>query len=251
MVFQLATIAFMFPVVVVAYAANAGIGVGAALVAVTVGSNVLPVRELLPVILPLSIITTGYLAYRERRHIARSLLLRQIIPSMSIGLLMGLACLNLLNGVNLKVPLGVAVVLMSGWQLIGLFRESGKMTAMPPMKARFLLLLAGVVHAVYTTGGPLLAYSVSRSEMSKSAFRATMCMVLVAMNSALVLAFLWRGRFSAGTIETTLPLILALPLGIRIGEWFHRRFSERTFKVITYSILIGSGVSLIVSSALA
>ncbi len=248
MVFELSHIVMLFPVVVLAYAANAGIGVGAALVAVTLGSNVLPVRDLIPVILPLSIITTGYLAFRERQHIAVNLLVRRILPAMGVGLLIGVACLSPLGSINLKAPLGIAVMILSGWQLISLFAAHRTSKPMTTLKFRLFLVLAGIVHAVYTTGGPLLAYSVSRSDLSKAVFRATMCMVLVSTNSALALAFFWADRFSIEMIKISAPLVLALPIGIYAGEWFYHRFSEKVFKIVTYTILIGSGISLVISS---
>lgn len=248
MVFQISNIVFLFPVVVLAYATNAGIGIGAAIVAVTLGSNFIDVFELLPIILPLSVITTGYLAVRERHNIEMNLLFRRIIPNMGLGMGLGIILMPFLDGMNLKAILGVLVILLSVWQLLNLFVVKSSPKPVSSVKSGLFQLLAGIVHAIYTTGGPLLAYSVSRCNLPKKTFRATMCAVLVLLNLLLIVAFSIAHRFNAETLKTTLPLIIALPVGIKAGEWIYNRFSEKTFKLTVYLILIGSGISLLVNS---
>ena len=63
-----------------AYAVEAMTGFGSIVISLSLGALLLPIPDLLPVLVPLNIVMTGYLAFKYRRHIDRSTLLRVVLP---------------------------------------------------------------------------------------------------------------------------------------------------------------------------
>ncbi len=239
-------ILILAPIVFVAYANEALTGFGAAVIAVTLGAHFYPLDQLVPVLVPLNVIVTGYIALRHRSHIDGSLLLKRVFPFMITGLLVGVVLFPFLRGMALKKLLGYLVVFFAGRELVllmGKNRRKGR--ALSPPKAGIIQLLAGVVHAFYATGGPLLVYSLGRLELPKAVFRPTLCAVWATLNTILILVFALKGRINPASIEMSALLLPLLPAGILVGEWLHHRINERHFRLIIYALLLISGATLI------
>lgn len=235
------------PIVFVAYANEALTGFGAAVIAVTLGAHFYPLDQLVPVLVPLNVIVTGYISIRHRSNIDRDLLLKRIFPFMIAGLLIGVALFPFLQGMALKKLLGILVVLFAGRELvllIGKFQNQGRPLSLS--KAGIIQFVAGVVHAFYATGGPLLVYSVGRLELPKKVFRPTLCAVWATLNTILILVFVLKGRINAVSLEMTALLIPLLPAGILVGEWLHNRINEHHFRLLIYGLLLISGATLII-----
>ena len=234
------------PFVFLAYATEALTGFGAALVAVTLGAHFYPIDRLVPVLVPLNVIVTGYIALRHRKEIDLDLLLKRILPFMGCGVVVGTLLFPLLQGPYLKRILGVFIIVFAGRELLLLrFKpQGGKPFGLLVTGA--WQLLAGIVHAFYTTGGPPLVYSISRLNLPKGVFRATLCTVWATMNLIMIVIFSTGGRIDGESLALTGSLLPILPLGILAGEFFHGRINERGFRVFIYCLLLVSGVALLV-----
>ena len=238
-------ILILAPFVLLAYTNEAITGFGAALIVITLGANFIPIDILVPVVVPLNVIVTATVAYRHRQDIDRRLLLTQIIPFMGAGLVAGILIYPLMKGVALKWLLGVFVLVFSGRQLWLLYSGRDGGNPISTFQAGFWQILAGITHAFYSAGGPLLTYSISRLNLPKGRFRATLCAVWAMMNSALIVFFVLNGRLNTQTIKITVPLVILLPVGIRLGEWLHDRIGEQAFRVFIYGLLFLSGFPLV------
>ncbi|HCS25933.1 MAG TPA: sulfite exporter TauE/SafE family protein, partial [Spongiibacteraceae bacterium] len=75
--------------VFVAYTIETITGFGSIVIALSLGALLLPISLMLPVLVPLNICMTGYLAVRHRRNIHWPTLLKLILPMMAIGTLLG------------------------------------------------------------------------------------------------------------------------------------------------------------------
>jgi uncharacterized membrane protein YfcA len=234
------------PIVLVAYANEALTGFGAAVIAVTLGAHFYPLDQLVPVLVPLNVIVTGYISIRHRSHIDRDLLLKRVFPFMITGLLIGVVLFPLLRGIALKKLLGLLVVFFAGREfvlLIGKIQSRGR--PLSTAKAGIIQVMAGVVHAFYATGGPLLVYSIGRLELPKKVFRPTLCAVWATLNTILVLIFVLKGRINMVSMELTALLFPLLPAGILVGEWLHDRINEHHFRLVIYGLLLFAGLTLI------
>lgn len=236
-----ADILYLIPVIVLAYTTNAMLGFGAPLLAIALGSNFIPIDQLVPVLVPLSIIVPGFIVLKHRSDVQVDLLLTQVLPFMGGGLFVGLLIYPFLKGIDLEAVLGGILVVVSARELLALRKSATEVVPKSKIISNLWQILAGMTHAVYITGGPLLVYSVSQLRMDKGTFRATLSTVWVCLNIILAIIFVLNGRLNIGTIKITLPLIAILPVGILIGEWLHNHFNPDVFKVLIYSLLLCSG----------
>lgn len=235
------------PIILLAYTTEVLTGFGATLVAVTLGAHFYPIDRWVPVLVSLNIFVTGYVAFRYRTKSEKALLFKSILPYMGAGLLVGLALFPLLRGIALKRLLGLMVTVFAARELFRLIRGVHSCRrSLPPFQTALWQILAGIAHAFYATGGPPLVYAISRLNLPKSVFRATMCTVWASMNAFLIVVFSLNGRINPESLKMTAWLLPVLPIGILLGEWLHNRVNEHQFRVFIYCLLLVSGVTLVV-----
>jgi uncharacterized membrane protein YfcA len=105
------------------------------------------------------------------------------------------------------------------------------------------MLGAGVMHGLFSTGGPLLVWALGQSIPEKRAFRATLSCVWLVLGCALTTAYAANGHLHGATLRATLALLPVLGVAILAGEWAHQRLDERRFRVLVYALLLATGVS--------
>ena len=230
-------------IVALAFAAEATTGFGATVIALALGIHLFPLGELLPVFVPLGLFVSSWLALRGRAHVDRRLLLKRILPWMGLGLGVGLLVFERASHELLRKAFGAFVVGLASLELWRLLRESQVAREIPPPAATAALLGAGVMHGMFSTGGPLLVWALGKTLPEKRAFRATLSCVWLALGSALTAAYALGGRLDGGTLRATAALLPVLGVAIGVGEWAHHRLDERRFRVLVYALLLASGVS--------
>jgi uncharacterized protein len=230
----------------IAYSIEAITGFGSIVIALSMGALLLPIEEMLPVLVPLNICMTGYLATKHRQHIHWPTLLKLILPLMVGGTLTGYLLRPWLGDKTLQLLFGALVIWFSGRELIRIFRglnagQHGQWWT------RSWMFLAGITHGLFASGGPLLVYALSGAQLSKSAFRATLITVWLSLNGMLTVVFALDG-----TLQPSLPrvgmLLPVLVAGVVIGEILHHRVNEQRFRQIVYAMLLVTGVLLIATT---
>ncbi len=232
-------------IMLLAYTGEAMVGFGSTVVGVTLGAHVWPIDSLVPVIVPLHVVVNGYVALRHRRHIDTDLLIWRILPFMGVGVLVGLAIFPLIRGPALQKIFAALVVVFTAREFVLLFAGSTARRSMAGTEIAVWQVLAGVIHGIYATGGPLLVYSLTRRALPKAAFRSTLCAVWAVLNAILTATFILNGRIDAVSWKITLALLPVAPLGIFAGQWLHNKVSERLFRICICLLLFVSGMSLL------
>lgn len=228
-------------IVLGAFAVEAATGFGATVIAVSLAVHLFPLDELLPVIVPLGLVLSASIAWRERAHTDRRLLLRRILPLMGLGLAIGLAVFEQASNAALQRAFGGFVVAVAALEL---WRGRAPATrALPPAASGAALLGAGVVHGLFSTGGPLLVWALGRAPIAKRVFRATLSTVWVVMGAALSSAYALRGRLDADSLAATAALLPALGAAWLAGDWLHRRLDETRFRRAVYALLLVTGLT--------
>lgn len=228
--------------ILLAYTTEAMTGFGSIVIALSLGALLLPIPAMLPVLVPLNIVMTGYLAWRLRAHIDRPTLLRLILPFMGAGTLAGYLAHPWLGASLLQSLFGVLVVWFTAREL-----WRSRSTAAPPQHGRLWTrgwtFAAGITHGLFASGGPLLVYALTGSELDKARFRATLITVWLTLNTGLTLAFLADGSLlqALPRVASYLPL---LPLGVLLGDWLHHRVDERRFRLVVLTVLLVAGLVL-------
>ena len=231
-----------------AYATQTMSGFGGMIICVTFGAHLYPIPDVLTLMVPLSLGQLGYIAIRHRGDIDWSLLTRRILPLMGVGLAAGIWLADQIAGPEMRTAFGLLVIILSARELyvLGIRRERAGRDA-GSLGFRALLVSSGIVHGVYATGGPVLVYAVSRQGMGKRVFRSTLTAVWLTLNLVLTLRYALEGRFDAEVGWKLLVLFPAIPLGVWCGEALHARVSERTFRLVVFSLLSAAGLGLVVS----
>lgn len=240
-------LALLAAIILFGYTVGTSIGFGGSIISATLAALFLPIDFIVPVLVPLNVITTAYLAIRHRRFIQKQILLRQILPYAGLTLPLGLAMFLLIHTEGLRWALGLFVLGLSVWELFRMFRAKQPDALGPLAKHRGILLLGagGLVQGMWATGGPLIAYWAGRSITGKGDFRATLAALWLVLNSVLLIAHFIFGKLTFDTARTDLILLPFLIIAIALAEWLHARMPERFFRTAIYVVLAFSGVALI------
>ncbi len=228
----------------IGYTLEAIAGFGSIVIALSLGALLVPITELLPVLVPLSVALSSTMVWRYRHLVDRHLLLRMVLPLMLTGTLVGYGIRPLLDAALMRQVFGVFVLwfaLRELWRL----RVAGAVTALPAWMARGVTFVAGVTQGLFASGGPLLVYALAGSTLDKSRFRATLAAVWVCLNVFLSIAFLWDGSLlpALPRVASYLPVLF---LGVWIGDFLHHRVSERYFRNGIFVLLLITGTLLLI-----
>lgn len=109
-----------------------------------------------------------------------------------------------------------------------------------------LLVLAGIIHGLFVSGGPLLTGYMTKRIQDKTVFRATISTVWIFLNTLVFLEDVQAGMWVPSTVKMlgiSVPFLLA---GMFIGSKLVTRMSQLVFMKLTYVLLFISGLSLLV-----
>lgn len=226
-----------------AFTVEATAGFGATVIAVTLGAHLFPLGVLLPVIVPVGVVLSGTIAWRQRARADRRLMLLGILPLMGAGLVAGLLLFQRASNESLRRAYGVFVVCVAALELWRLHRPQAVIRPLPRPVAAGALLGAGVIHGLFSSGGPLLVYALGRLGIEKSTFRATLSGVWVTLGLALTTAYTATGRIDGASLAATAALLPVLGVSLVAGEWAHRRLDETRFRKVVYALLVVAGLS--------
>ncbi len=236
-------------VLCVSYGVQTITGFGSMLLAVTLGAQLMPIDRVLTLALPLSLLQTTYVVIWHWRSIEWRLLLARILPAMGLGMLVGFWVAAQAPDAGLKRALGVLVFALASrelWRLVPRPGGAGQPRKLPGAVVLVVMWMAGIVHGVFATGGPLLVYVTSRLGLDKHAFRATLTAVWLVLNSVLIARFAAEGRFTREIGQSVLWLAPAILMGIFLGEKLHKRVNEQRFRVAVYALLLAASLVLLV-----
>jgi len=229
-------------VLVASYALRGSTGFGG-FAAMPLLALVIPMKVLVPVWTLLTISSSATLFGKDRRHVSMAMILR-ILPSCTLGILLGLWLFKTLDAAWLTRGLGA---LVSGYGLYALWQTRGGGAAKPPPRAIAPLasFLAGAVGTIFGTMASLFfAVYMDAIRVTKDQFRGTLAALMMTLAVIRGLGYFAVGEFGR---ESLLLFAAALPfmlLGIYLGDRVHSGMSEMTFRRVVCAILILSGVPL-------
>jgi len=224
-------------------------GFGSMLICVTLGALLLPIRDVVTLAVPVSLLQTGYIAVRHSGGIRWRLLLTRVLPLMGVGMAVGMPLAATLGGDWLRYAFGAMGLVLASRELWLLWRARTRPSEVarpiPPTASVGAMLGAGVIHGIYATGGPLLVYALGRSGLDKHQFRSTLALVWLVLNVVLAIGFLAEGRYGASASVDLLVLLPAVPLGIVAGELVRHRGDGHRFKTLVFALLVVAALTLL------
>ena len=160
-----------------------------------------------------------------------------MVAGMAIGIQI---CKALPSEQILLMIYGVIILLIAGKNLL-----CHRQYTLPKALLLVILLLAGVIHGMFVSGGALLVVYATQVLKEKEEFRATLAPVWVVLNSILLVSQVRQGVFAEGNIRLILISIIPLFAATWIGKKLVKKVSQKVFLNLTYVLLLVSGLSLI------
>lgn len=168
---------------------------------------------------------------------------------MLLGLPIGMYLFRSVDSSSLKMVLALFILAVSAYQL---YRLGTNKETKAPLKARaalpyYLLLIGGgIIHGIFSSGGPLVVLYASRQLQQKGTFRATLCLLWTTLNTIIIATYLIEGSFTAPIAKTTALLVPFVLAGIVAGEKIHDKVNERMFSLIVFGMLFLTAIFMLI-----
>ena len=236
---------FLFLIIILAQAEETVTGFGATAISLGLGSYLFSLKEMVIALVIIGWLQALFLVIRGFKHIIWKILFTRILLFSAIGMPVGMWFYQHFGEGQLKFFLGVFVTLVALQQIYLLRKGDGVLKPLHIIFAATVLIAGGFIYGIFAAGGPLVVYFASREIKEKAAFRATISMLWLILNSVLIVRYLLGGLIEKPTLELAGLLIPALIIGIVIGEILHKKVNERIFKFVVQGILLLTGISLL------
>lgn len=242
-----ATLAFVEPVVVLAYVVMGLVGFGSTLVGAPLLAHLLPVSTVVPVFAVTDLLASLSNGWRLSEHVVWQEI-KRLVPPLFAGSALGAWLLFTLPVHWLMPLLGGFVVL---YALNNLRPRKAHHQARPlsPRWVWFFGGVGGVFSALFGAGGWVYALYLSRRMESVQQIRATQTAVLMFSSGIRVGLFLAAGRLlDAPLLWLVLCLLPAVALGLYIGHHISLRLDRQRFLQVLHAMLLLTGSSLLLRS---
>jgi len=242
---ELAKILLVGGVVLITHCLEGITGFGCTVLALPFIALLMGIKSAVPILVMLAWILAGYIIIRSWKNIKwREFAF--ILLHVAIGLPFGIYLFDNFSEKALKAVLCVFMVLV-GMQ--GLIKNMKNKENIPDIKAgrspikRALLVLGGMIHGAFGTGGPFVVIYASQALRHKTLFRVTLCLLWFTLNTIMMIKWtvagnVWNDEIGAG-ILVSLPFLFA---GMFLGDYLHYKVNERVFRVVVYAVLLASGL---------
>jgi uncharacterized membrane protein YfcA len=226
--------------VAVSFGIEAATGFGSTVIALALGGRWFGVERLLAVLVPLNMVLSAFIIWKDWRSISRAFLLQRAFPAMAGGLIAGALLSTWLGSEGLLAAFGIFILVLATWQLVTARRPPPAMGE----RAQWAALVAGgVIHGLFATGGPLAVLVAQRQLPDKRELRATLAVLWLALNT------LWLVRTAdPHALATSAALVLPLALGGLLGNRLHRTLDGTRFRVAVAAILLVGGASILLGT---
>lgn len=232
------------PAVTFAGISKGGFGSGAAFAAASVLALVVPPTLALGVMLPLLMLidlaTLG--PYWRRWQGPES---RLLIAGGIPGVLLGAWLFTLVDADAIRVLIGAISVAFVLWHFGGQRGWFTQTRGLPARAGVLAGLAAGFTSFVSHAGGPPAAFYLLSHRPDKTAYQASTVLVFWIINIAKFVPYAFLGMFTWQTAQANLALAPFALFGAWLGVRAHHLVPERAFFVLTYVLLMATGIKLI------
>ena len=231
--------------VFITHALEAVTGFGCTVLALPFFTALFGVRQGVMVLTILAWILALYMVISKRKQVD----LRQyaiITGLMLCGLPVGIFLFRTSDVSALRIILAYFIVASASVQLLKLSGILRINKALPKPIAFALLILGGVVHGMFSSGGPLVVLYATTALPDKGRFRATLCLLWTTLNTIIITTYLIGGNLDKPALTTGVWMLPFLVLGIIAGEKVHDKVDAKVFSYIVFSMLLLTGLFMLV-----
>ncbi len=233
----------LFAILAFAHTIETVLGFGATIIALSLGSQLLPLNLLLGALIMLGLVQSSWMMIHERGSIRWKILLQTVLPLCALGLIGGMALRSTLNEHSVKALVGLVISVLSAVQLVRIWANRQDNLELSKTQGVILLLAGGFFHGLFAVGGPFVIYYATRRLKVAANIRATLAVLWLSLNIPMLIQFFSMKQLSSQTLQAFGMLVPALCCGIFLGSLL--KLNEKAYNVLSYSILGMCGALLL------
>jgi uncharacterized membrane protein YfcA len=224
---------------------KAGFGGGLGMLTTPLCALAFPPKDAIGILLPLLCAGDFFsLWHYWRKWDARNL--QYLLPGVVVGVVIGVHFIGRFSPRELNIAIGVIALVFVLFQLLRekIFRAEG---AFAPNHAIGIPcgLGAGITSSFAHGAGPVVSMFLVPQRLPKEIFVGTNVLVFFWINWIKVPFFVGNGVITSDTLLKSLYFLPLVPLGVWLGVWLNRRFSETWFSRVVLLTLFLSGLQLV------
>jgi hypothetical protein len=240
---ELAVVAFVIAIVLVAATAQTLVGFGFALIAVPFLVVMLNVRDAIVVTTLLSLVNTTIIAAQARNDVPWRTVLWMLAGSLA-GMPIGLAVLLFAPEDALRLAVGASTLVMAAALASGL--RFGSSSVASELGVGFV---SGVLNTSTSMNGPPVVLYLQSLGYPPQAFRAGLAVFFVSVSVLTVAAFVATGVVSMNALALAASALPAVVAGSVAGHALLRRTQPELFRRLVFALLIAAALSAVGSAA--
>lgn len=228
---------------------KAGFGAGIAMISTPLLALTIPAADAVALLLPLLIVSDFLAIYQYQSRYDKASL-SVLIPGSIVGIGIGWFFFGYFsdNERVLKVGIGILALAFVAFQLLRqtLFGLMEKRTP-KPAEGIFWGALSGFVSTLAHVGSPPMLIYLLPKKLPRDLFVGTSIIFFMVMNLVKLIPYGQLGLIRVGNLLTILILSPVAYLGVKLGVIFNNRFNDLWFNRLIYSLLVLTGIQLILS----
>jgi len=228
-------------IVFAAYVVFGITGFGSTLIAVPLLAHLFPLKFVVPFFVILNCVGAFNMGLRLRADLMRREIVL-LLPFLAAGILAGVYLLVRVSPELLLGGLGVFVVIFGLSYII----KRGKGMPLPHWIGAPIGLFGGTTSAMFGIGGPIYVFFLTGRGATPTQIRATMPVIFMFTTVARIVMFALAGLYSPAALVAATALLPVMALGIWAGHHLHLNLSQQTVVRVMGTLLVLSGISLIV-----
>jgi len=234
-------------IIVLAYTVFGLSGFGSTLVSVPVLAHFLPVSYLVPLMALLDLASAVFIGTTGREHVSKPEM-KRIVPFMFVGFVIGATALVGVPDEYLRAALGTFAAIIGIYSIVNptVARSISRWWAIPAG------IVAGASATVFGAGGPIYSAYLSGRRLDKSETRATVSALISISAFTRAVVYAVTGLLLHMTIAAGAALLSPFVwLGLKLGHRIHLGLTQEQMRRAVGLLLVLTGASLLVRSALA
>ena len=170
--------------------------------------------------------------------------LKKIIIWMGSGLVIGKLIIPYIKSETLLMLIyGIIIIIVAVYKL-----TVKQQTDFPRAVLAVILILAGIVQALFVSGGAFLVIYCTQALKDKKEFRATFSVVWLSIYTVMFFVQLVEGAYNATVLRVALFGAIPVVIASWIGSKITSRINQKTFMLIVYIFILFVGISLTVTN---
>jgi hypothetical protein len=227
--------------------AKGGFGAGVGVLATPLMSLTIPVSDAVAILLPL-LILCDIVAFATYRTTYDRPSIKVLLPGAMVGIAAGAFFFGYFMGKDhlLKAGIGVLAVLFVLFQATRAYLTGALQKHRPPVAEGVAMgALAGFTSTVAHAGGPPLAVYLLPQKLPQNLYVGTTAWFFAVTNAVKLAPYWYLGLLKSGDWTAVLLLAPLSFVGVKLGLFLNGRFKEKWFTRIVYTMLLLSGIHLI------